>query len=191
SESFFHRIEEVLFRQLFLPFDNQGIQIPEQMIKPLEALFNLILLEQEELADISLLLKYTSALLFQLQRFGKHRLSVAAGNDARITRLFQIMSDNFKEHRHASFYAEKIGVSAKRINEILRSQAGVTMSQLLNELLVIESKRELYHGDRSIKEIAYLLGFTDQSYFARFFKKHMGTNPENFREQFGRHASRY
>jgi AraC family transcriptional activator of pobA len=183
STDFFHRIDEMYLRQLFLPFENNGIEIPEDMVQPLQNLFSLILLECASQSDTSLLLKYTTAFLQHLYRFAAHRLPVASGEDTRIVKLLQLVEQHFKENRSASFYAGQIGLTPKRMNEILRKKAGITINQLVSQLLLIESKRELFHGDFSIKEIAYSLGFTDQSYFARFFRKHTGTTPELFRRQ--------
>ncbi len=181
SEEFFHRIEEMQLRQLFLPFENKGIPIPPEMTAPLEALFSLILLEYAGIAEITVLLEYTTVFLHHLHRFGTHKLRAAMGDDLRIVRLFQLMEENFKENRSASYYAGQIGLTPKRVNEILRAKAGITMSQLLSQLVLIESKRELFYGEFSIKEIAYNLGFADQSYFARFFKKQTGLTPEQFK----------
>ncbi|WP_342644478.1 helix-turn-helix domain-containing protein [Mucilaginibacter sp. CSA2-8R] len=182
STDFFHRVEEPFLRQLFLPFDNVGITIPGHMQVPLEKLFDLILLENQGQADINLLLKYTTAFLWHLYRFSAQRFSLEAGEDHRMVKLFQLMEVHYKEGRSASYYAAQIGLTAKRINEILRQRTGFTISQLLYQFLVIEAKREIYHNRLSIKEIAYQLGFSDQSYFARFFKKHTGLTPEQFRE---------
>lgn len=187
-ESFFHRIEEPFLRQLFLPFENEGVQIPAKMLPAMNQLFDLILLECRSEADLNMLLKYMTAFLLHLYRFGQHRFSVAAGEDTRMVKLFQLMESHYKENRSAGFYARQIGLTTKRINEILREKAGMTMSQLLYQLLLIEAKRELFHGEFSIKEIAYNLGFTDQSYFARFFKKHTGLTPEQFRQKEGLHS---
>lgn len=181
SEDFFHKIQEVELRQLFLPFENEGFKIPANMIAPLEQLFSLVMLEYKGRGEISLLLKYTTSLLFHLSRFDKHRLPDAAVVDNRMVRLFQLMEIHFKDNRATSFYANQIGLTPKRVNEILREKADTTISQLLSQLVLIEAKRELFHGDFSVKEIAYALGFTDQSYFARFFKKQTGQTPEQFR----------
>lgn len=189
SDDFFHHIQEAEFRQLFLPFENDGIEIPDSMIAPLEKLFSLILLEYKGRAETSLLIKYTTSLLLHLNRFGKHRLTAAATVDARMIKLFQLMEGNFKKNRTNTFYASRIGLTSKRINEILREKVGMTITQLLNQLVLLEAKRELFHGDLTVKEIAYSLGFSDQSYFARFFKKHTGNTPEQFREQAIQHAN--
>ncbi|SFO52263.1 transcriptional regulator, AraC family [Chitinophaga sp. YR627] len=183
STSFFHRIEEPFLRQLFLPFANDGILIPGQMKEALTNLFSLIVLENKGQNDHTLLLKYTSAFLWQLYRFANHQRSITAGEDSRIIKLFQLLEKHYTEERSAGFYAQQIGLTPKRINEILRERTGMTISQLLYQLLLIEAKRELFHGRLPIKEIAYQLGFGDQSYFARFFKKQTGITPEEFREK--------
>ncbi len=182
STDFFQRIEEPFLRQLFLPFNNAGIEIPNTLQESLEKLFDLILLENSGSADIDLLLKYTTAWLWHLYRVADHRFALGAGEDQRMIKLFQLMERHYKGNRTAGFYAEQIGLTAKRINEILRQRTGFTISQLLYQLLLIEAKREIYHNRLSIKEIAYNLGFSDKSYFARFFKKHTGLTPEQFRE---------
>lgn len=183
SLDFFLSIEEAQLKQLFLPFENEGIVIPENMVTHLEKLFSLILLESRDNADQHLLLKYTSAFLVYLYRFAKHRLPSLAKSDKRMIKLLNLINKHFKTHQPVSFYANAIGITAKRINEILREIAGVTVSQLTYQLLLVEAKRELFSGKKSIKEIAYELGFADQSYFSRFFKKHTGTTPEQFRKK--------
>ncbi len=182
STAFFERIEEPFLRQLFLPFDNAGIVIPEAILRSLEKLFELILTEHHGQADIDLLLKYTTAFLWHLYRLAGQRFTLGAGEDQRLIKLFQLMETHYRQNRSADFYATQMGLTAKRLNEILRQRTGFTMSQLLSQLLIIEAKHEIYYHRLSVKEIAYQLGFSDQSYFARFFKKQTGFTPEQFRE---------
>jgi len=182
SAALFERIGESDLRQLFLPFNNGGIAIPAAMIGPMTRLFDLILLEFRGAADDELLLKYLSVFLTYVHRFSDRRNAAAAGIDQRIVRLFQLLQSNYKEEKSAQFYARRLGLTPKRINELLRGQIGSTISQLIYQLLVIEAKRELFHQELSVKEIAYELGFSEQSYFARFFRKHTGQTPEAFRK---------
>ncbi|STD11909.1 helix-turn-helix domain-containing protein [Chryseobacterium carnipullorum] len=53
---------------------------------------------------------------------------------------------------------------------------------MIAQRLILEAKRELSFGALTIKEIAFKLGFSDASYFSRFFKKQTGRNPEGFKE---------
>jgi len=181
STAFFDRIAEPYLRQLFFPFQHKGIDIPATMVNALDELFKLILLESNTQADLELLAVYTTALLMHLFRFNQSGYSTLAAEDARMLRLFQLLEENYREHRQAAFYAAEINLTPKMVNEILRQKMGTTINALLSRLLLLEAKRELSSGQLSVKEIAYQLGFSDQSYFARFFKKHTGSAPEQFR----------
>jgi AraC-like DNA-binding protein len=181
AHDIFDRIDEPHLRQLFLPFENEAFTIPADMQGPLSHLFELILLECNGAADISLLLKYTTAYLTHLYRFGKRNPRVAGAEDHRLVKLFQLMQMHYRQEKSAAFYAREIGLTPKRVNELLREKMKTTVSKLLYRLMLIEAKRELYHRQHSVKEIAYGLGFSDQSYFARFFKKQTGLTPEEFR----------
>ncbi|MNY63232.1 HTH-type transcriptional activator Btr [compost metagenome] len=52
---------------------------------------------------------------------------------------------------------------------------------VINARLLLEVKRELAYSSRSIKEIAHELGFSDEGYFSRFFRKHTQQTPSEFR----------
>ncbi|QKZ13859.1 helix-turn-helix domain-containing protein [Spirosoma sp. KUDC1026] len=181
SSEFFDRIEEFHFRQLFLPIHNEGTAIPPDMVQPLHQLFELIVLEYKGRINIPLLLKYTTAFLTHIYRFRTENPAIALSEDHRVIHVLRLLEENFKEHHSATFYAKELGLTPKRINELLRQQMNTTISQLVYTLLLAEAKRTLFHHELSIKEIAYDLGFTNQSYFARFFRKYTGMAPEKFR----------
>ena len=176
SKAFFESIEADELRLLFLPFNNEGIFIPDTT--PSDLLFEMILLEK---TDLHLLRLYVTAFLTHL-----HRLSGAATyHDERLRLLFSLVSSHYKTHKLADFYAGQIGLTAKRLNQIVKDKLGLSVSQLIYTYILIEAKREVSHSTKSIKEIAIELGFNGQSYFTRFFKKQTGSTPEQFR-----HSSR-
>lgn len=183
SHDFFVSIEDHQLRELFLPFENRGIEIPDQMVDYLKTLFGLILSEYNSYNNYKLLTQYTSAFLFNLNRLANYRLPAVVGSDLRMVKVLQLIHEHFRTYKQASFYAKEIGLTPKRINEILREKAGTSITGLINQLLLLEAKRAIFLGFKTIKEIAYELGFRDQSYFARFFRKHTGLSPEQFREQ--------
>jgi AraC-like DNA-binding protein len=181
STDFFENIDEPYLRQLFLPFRNDGIMIPEDMVSPLKHLFDLIILEYKGKADQMMLLEYTTAYLMHLHRFSQKKNNTVTHSDKRLEKLIHLVEENYKNGLPAEFYATEANLSTKQMNEILKKSMGGTLNQLIQHLLLIEAKRQLAHGSQSIKEIAYQLGFNEQSYFARFFKKNTGNSPETFR----------
>ena len=88
------------------------------------------------------------------------------------------------EHKTVIQYAELLGISVYQLNRITKEVMGKTVSELINDQLILESKRLLLATLNQVKEIAYSLGFEDTSYFIRFFKKHTGLSPETFRQNF-------
>ena len=112
----FDQIAEPHLRQLFLPFENAPFSIPEEMITPLQHLFDLILLEYSGASEIPLLLKYTTAFVTYLYRFSKHNRRIAGGEDHRLVRLFQLMQIHYRQEKSAAFYAGQIGLTSNLFN---------------------------------------------------------------------------
>ncbi|MBT33440.1 MAG: AraC family transcriptional regulator [Thalassobius sp.] len=84
-------------------------------------------------------------------------------------------------HKQVSQYAEMLHLSAYQLNAITTKTLGKTCSILINEHIILESKRLLLATNNQINQIAFQLGYDDVSYFIRFFKKHTGFSPEAFR----------
>lgn len=102
----------------------------------------------------------------------------------RFEEFFELMETYVSDHKSVIQYAEMLGVSAYQLNKITKSAVGKTVSELLHEQLVLESKRILLGTPNQVKDVAYSLGFEDVSYFIRFFKKSTGFSPEAFRNNF-------
>ncbi len=69
--------------------------------------------------------------------------------------------------------------------KIFKTHFNKTLTDLISERIIIEAKRELYLTHKSIKEIAFDLGYNDEHYFSRFFKVNADVSPQMFRETVG------
>ena len=67
-----------------------------------------------------------------------------------------------------------MNLSPYQLNEITKSSVGKTASELINEHIILETKRYLLATPNQVKEIADQLGYEDNSYFIRFFKNTPG-----------------
>jgi AraC-like DNA-binding protein len=76
-------------------------------------------------------------------------------------------------------------ISPKALGKITKSHFNKTLSSLINERIIIEAKRELYLTGKTVKEIAYGLGYDDEFYFSRFFKINTEISPQLYRETVG------
>ncbi|MDI9342729.1 MAG: AraC family transcriptional regulator [Sediminibacterium sp.] len=98
-----------------------------------------------------------------------------------------LIDKQFKEVKLVSTYAGQLNISVKHLNRITKTCLNKTATQLITERVVLEAKRLLVHANANINQVGYALGYTDSSYFIRFFKKHTGTTPKAFVKQQMRH----
>ena len=75
-----------------------------------------------------------------------------------------------------------MGVSAKTLNNIVKDVVNTSAKSFIDERTVMRIKRLLISTDHSIKEIAYLAGFSDPTNFYKYFKKFADSSPEAFRQ---------
>ncbi|MGK5078746.1 helix-turn-helix domain-containing protein [Janthinobacterium sp. HLX7-2] len=81
------------------------------------------------------------------------------------------------------YYAQCIGITATHLNPIARGHAGKSALELIHERVLLEAKRNLAYTSMTINVLSYALGFAEPAYFARFFKRHTGVTPKDFRMQ--------
>ncbi len=120
--------------------------------------------------------------LFYLIRLNSNAFSGQDINQKRVYEFCMLLDKYYYKEKKSSFYAAKIGITEKRLNQILREKMNKTITQLLHARLVLEATRKISAGEFTIKEISYLLNFEDPSYFSRFFKKQTGCSPEEYKK---------
>jgi AraC-like DNA-binding protein len=99
----------------------------------------------------------------------------------RFDEFIELLEKHLAEHKHVAEYAEILNISTYQLNAVTKAITGKTCSAVIDDQVILESKRYLLATSSQINQIAYHLGFEDVSYFIRFFKKHTGYSPEAFR----------
>lgn len=89
---------------------------------------------------------------------------------------------NFAKNIPVSQYASQLNVTIHQLNSFVKATSGKTTTEIIKERVVLEAQQLLHFSALSVSEIAYQLGFDDSSYFARYFKKHIGLSPQDFRK---------
>jgi AraC family transcriptional regulator, transcriptional activator of pobA len=103
--------------------------------------------------------------------------------DATVAHLRALVDEFFRREHKLCFYAEKLGMTVDRLNDHVKRATGVTAGHLIRRRLLTEAKRQLVFTAQPIQDIAVDLAFADPSHFARFFRKHTGTTPHEFRDR--------
>ena len=99
----------------------------------------------------------------------------------RLEEFLELLEMHITSHKQVYYYTNLMNLSPYQLNEITKATMGKTASELINEHIMLEAKRNLLATPNQIKEIADQLGYEDVSYFIRFFKKQTGQSPEAFR----------
>lgn len=102
-----------------------------------------------------------------------------------LQKLKDAIEENFRTRHSPSQYADLLYITPKALAKITKTHFNKTLSSLINERIIIEAKRELYLTDKTVKEIAYELGYEDEYYFSRFFKINADVSPQSYRDSVG------
>jgi len=139
----------------------------------------------ENLPIVKTLLKALLLKLIQIKdlEFTDHDI-----NQTRVYEFLMLLESNFLNVRNTDFYAGKLGISSKRLNQILKDKLDKTGMQIIHDRIILEAKRLIIHSEQTIKEISFELGFSDRPYFSRFFKKQTGESPDSFQKQVHNHV---
>ena len=98
-------------------------------------------------------------------------------------RFVALLERDFARHHDAAHYAEALRVPAAALAHALAQATGRTTKELVTDRVMTEAARLLRFTDLSVGEIAFRIGFRDQLYFSRAFKRHHGEPPVRWRER--------
>jgi AraC-like DNA-binding protein len=105
---------------------------------------------------------------------------------AHIRRLNALIDNNFKDIKSPANYAKNMFMSEKNLNMICKIILNKTVSIVITDRVILEAKRMLIHTNMNVVQISLDLGYMDNSYFSRVFKKTTGEPPLEFRENYRR-----
>jgi AraC-like DNA-binding protein len=129
-----------------------------------------------------------SVFFIELVRHRQNRIKVAKENNPysqeQLEKFLELLEKNITEFKQVSQYADMLNISTYQLNAVTKTLLNKTPSELINEHIVLESKRQLLATTNQVNQIADNLGYDDISYFIRFFKKHTDYTPEAFRNNF-------
>ncbi len=105
-----------------------------------------------------------------------------------VDRFRELIESHFWDHLGLEDYCARLGVTSSRLSRACRIAAGKSPLTLIQDRLLLAAKRKLTYTAVSVSEVAFELGFKDPAYFSRFFSRHVGISPLEFRTR-GRWSS--
>lgn len=120
---------------------------------------------------------------FRLWKQSESTQTIPNNLNARYFRQFQQRVRQVGTTHSIAQLADDLAITSVHLNRICQAVAGKSASQLVQEHVLDEARKYLTYTTYTVSEIAYLLNFEYPNYFARFFRKHTGISPSEFREQ--------
>lgn len=99
-----------------------------------------------------------------------------------LSSLRELIEQHYRSLHAPSDYAALLHMTPKTLGRLVREHFGKTLTDLIRERILKHAKWQLLHTLRPVKEIAAEIGFNDELYFSRLFKKATGISPTYFRQ---------
>ena len=93
-----------------------------------------------------------------------------------------LLEENYSKSRNADFYATKLNITYKHLNIICKEVINQTAKQFIDVFIILEIKRQLINSSEKSTQLAFSMGFEESGNFIKYFKKHTGFTPNNFRK---------
>ncbi len=94
-----------------------------------------------------------------------------------------LLTKNIKHSRSVKYYADRLAISTKKLNSMLKEYTGKRAKEYIEERIISDAKKLLLETPDTIKQISYTMGFTEPTNFNKFFKKYNSITPLQYREQ--------
>jgi len=108
------------------------------------------------------------------------------GSDFQLVKQFLgVLDTHYPTEKKLDFYAQRLRVNPRRLTAVCRQVMGCTPASLLEERCMVEARRCLAQSELTVQEIALRLGYEDQSYFTKVFRKRVQETPGRFRAAWG------
>lgn len=141
-------------------------------------------LSQESTAQYDMLQSYLKQFIINAVRIKKEHHIIQEESETRLFKDFSVLVEqNFKSLHSITDYANRLGVSPKSLSKHFQKIGTTTPSSYLKNRIILEAKRQLFYSNKTVKEIAFELGFNDPAYFTRFFTKATQKSPLQFKKE--------
>ena len=126
---------------------------------------------------------------FYSDMFGAAEPAAGNGKNVKISRrhdiykrFLELVARDYEFHRDVSHYAGQLCITPKHLGYVVKSASGKLASDTISEAVVMDAKSKLKSSNFTIGEISDSLNFPNPSFFCKYFKKHVGVTPKQYRD---------
>jgi len=102
-------------------------------------------------------------------------------NEMLVEQFLKHLESNYKKQRSMEFYANKLCLTPKYLSKLVKESSGKSASDWIDSYVVLEAKALLKSTNKTIQQISDELNFPSQSFFGKYFKRHVGVSPKEYK----------
>jgi len=113
-----------------------------------------------------------------------HKLSsneTKSKNELLVKKFLSFVQTFYKEQRGVEFYADKLCLTPKYLSKVIKESSGMSANDWIDDYVVLESKALLKTTNMTIQQISDEFNFSSQSFFGKYFKRHVGLSPKEYK----------
>lgn len=95
--------------------------------------------------------------------------------------FIELLGEHYKHERSVGFYARQLCITPKYLTTLIKRISGKSVSEWIDNYVILEAKTLLKYSNMSVQEIAYYLNFPNQSFFGSYFKRNAGMSPSQYK----------
>ena len=104
-------------------------------------------------------------------------------NEETFYSFYSMLEAEYRKERSVVYFANRLCISPKHLSMVVKKVSGRTASDWIDEYVVLEAKQMLRTTTLTVQEVSRELNFANQSFFGKYFKKHVGMSPSEYRQQ--------
>ncbi len=175
-------IHRALVRQQYLEF-------PESFLSEFIIIYNLIkakIKEEDNSYRMHIVRNYGDILFYNISNiYMKQENTKTRRERSRREEIFEAfireVARNYRIEHAMAFYADKLCLTPKYLSTVVSEVSGKSAADWIDDYLILEAKALLKSGSSTIQQVGDELNFSNQSHFGRFFKRHTGMSPKEYK----------
>lgn len=137
---------------------------------------------ETEIADLNIVQSYLITMFYEMNKNAVKTSKGISASEMITTKFKELIHENIKTQHQVNYYSSQLSVTPNHLNKCVKTVTGKSAVKWIDENILLEAKYLLFQTTLSVGEIATQVGFDDQSYFSRFFKKAEGISPIRYRK---------
>ncbi|WP_281232022.1 helix-turn-helix domain-containing protein [Flavobacterium gelatinilyticum] len=133
-------------------------------------------------ANLNIVQSYLIALFYEMNKNSVKTSKSISASEVITNKFKELIHQHIKTQHQVNYYASLLNVTPNHLNKCVKNVTGKSAVKWIDENILLEAKYLLFQTTLSVSEIAIQVGHEDQSYFSRFFKKHTGISPIQYRK---------